>query len=166
MNRHRVFAAAIVLFALTTQGRALDFDYAKIAEAFTLVPTDPMTLIAVTSFDYHPVIDGYGVAFYAESAVTVTPLNGIYLSSGGVITKVVNTAASVPSGAAGTTFTNFIASSYPSISNGNVAFGGYDNASHPPGVYTNVGGLNRVADYNTPLPSGSWNLHQHQPGIP
>ena len=148
---------AIVALVIPLKAVALDFDYAKIADTSTASPSGG----SFSVFDYYPTIDGHSVAFYGQTSGTT---KGIYVGSGGGLTKIADNSTPIPGGSG--IFTAFMIVSSPSISNGKVAFAAYDSAHSGPGVYTNVGGgLTTVADSTTPLAQRQRNLHQHRRGI-
>ena len=93
MNRHSIAAAVIVLLLLPLSAQALDFDYAKIADSATASPSGGLFGV----LDSYPTIDGYNVAFYGQTSSGST--KGIYLGSGGPLTKIVDNNTQIPSGA-------------------------------------------------------------------
>jgi hypothetical protein len=123
------------------------FTLSKIADENTAIPGGNTNFMGFGL----PSIDGSNVAF-----IGVSPLSehGIYMSSGGTITKIVDGNTPVPDGVSN--FSSY--GSYVSLSGSNVAFWG----QHPgplqgsiQGVYAQIGGsLQVIADGNTPIPSG------------
>jgi hypothetical protein len=133
---------AMVALMAATPVRALEFDFVKIADSNTPMPGGSGTFQA---FGY-AALDQYQVAFVGIDFST--NYEAIYISTGGVLTKIVDTDTYKPG-----TVNYFQTLGDPSISGGNVAFyGGGDGES---GVYSTVGGLNRVADSDTAIPSGT-----------
>ncbi len=93
-----------------------------------------------------PVISGSNVALQGQGS---GGLAGIYLFSGGVLSRVADTNTSIPGGSG--TFT-FLAP--PVISGSNVAF--FGTGSLGQGIYLFSGGaLSRIADTSTAIPNGS-----------
>jgi hypothetical protein len=85
-----------------------------------------------TSFGITPAINGTDVAFYGVS----TGRTGIYLSSGGTLSRVADTTTAVPGGTG--TFTGFLTTGV-AVSGGRVVFQGTDSAGKT-GVYSALGG--------------------------
>jgi hypothetical protein len=85
-----------------------------------------------SSFGITPSIDGTDVAFYGVSSGRT----GIYLSSGGTLSRVADTTTAVPGGTG--TFTGFLTTGL-ALSGGRVVFQGTDSAGKT-GVYSAHGG--------------------------
>jgi hypothetical protein len=97
-----------------------------------------------------PSIDGGNVVFPGDSGGVST--EGIYTDAGGSLSVVVDTSTTIPGSAS-----TFDGAYEPSISGGNVAFGGVaSSVSYEEGIYKSVGGsLSVVADLDTTIPGSS-----------
>ncbi len=94
---------------------------------------------------FDPSLDNGNVAFLGFNADFES---GVYTNTGGELDVVANTNTPIPSGIG-----DFGAVNPPSLDNGSVAFAGFNADFEPVGIYTNIGGgLNVVADRNTPIP--------------
>ena len=151
--RRRLSALIIVGLLLgALQARALDFDFIKIADTNTTVPGTGSTFGLFQS----PVLDSYSVAFRGNAAASGGGSQGkdaLYISNGGALTQIASSSTAVPAGSG-----TFFAYGDPSLNHGNIAFAGYSVGASPNGIYSNIGGLNRLADVNTPIPSGTGNF--------
>ena len=147
-----LIATAILLLPWPLSARALDFDYAKIADYNTIVPDGGTALFGLLQ---PPALSGYSVAFRGNKAAGGGSLgrDALFVSSGGALTQIVSNSTAVPAGSG-----TFNVLSDPSSSGGNIAFAGFNGAGSSGGIYSNVGGLNRVADFNTPIPDGTGNF--------
>ncbi|HXX33835.1 MAG TPA: Ser-Thr-rich GPI-anchored membrane family protein [Thermodesulfobacteriota bacterium] len=100
----------------------------------------------------NPVISASNVAFHGEGG---SQQEGIYLFNGTTLSVVADINMPIPSGSGNfTSFDNFY---NPVISDNNIALKGYGIGQC--GIYLlNGTSLNKVADYNTPVPEGSGNF--------
>lgn len=139
------------------KAEAVSFRLTTIADTNTAVPGGTGTFtqfggVAIEGGSV-PAIDANGNVVFRGSSANAA--YGIYTSIGGVLSEVVTTNATIPG-----TSQNFQLITTPVISNGDVvfpAFGALDSGVG--GIYTNIGGgLNVVADTNTPIPDGTGNF--------
>ncbi len=100
-----------------------------------------------------PSLDGGLVAFFAIVPGITADYESIFVGNGGPLTLVVDVGDPVP-GHPGYIF-NFLF--FPSLSRGNVGFGGVGvgPGDDLKGVFSTVGGLHAVADTTTPIPGGT-----------
>ena len=118
----------------------------RVADTSTPIPGGSGNFIDFLSL----VISGGNIAFVGYGP---GQQQGIYTNIGGVLNRLADKSTPVPGGSG-----NFSMFTQVVISNGNVAFLGY-NSSAQPGIYTSIGGaLNRLADAGTPIPGGSGNF--------
>ncbi len=123
----------------------------KVVDGSTAIPsgTGNFNLLWAPSYD------GGNLAFWG----TGTGQEGIYQNAGG-LGRVADLNTAVPSGTGN--FTLFEAAA--SFDDGNVAFQGDDSGQR--GIYASTSeGLNRVADVNTPIPSGSGSFRFLRPPV-
>ena len=133
-------------------GLAAEFDIVVIADKNTAIPGGSGNFAGFDTGLYGPSLHGGNVAFWGEGSGQ----EGIYTDIGG-LNVVADKNTSIPSGYPGmSSFTEF---DFRSLHGGNVVFYGNDAiGSDEEGIYTDIEGLNVVADKNTFIPSGSGNF--------
>src|SRR5262245_3749802 len=137
-------ALGSLLAAVPAAGQAITFQ--RIANTTTAVPgsTDHFNF-----FTFPAIADGR-VAFQGRGAGSQ---DGIYASTGGVLTAVYDRQTPIPSGSG-----NFTDYTLPALAGANMAFLGSGTANQE-GVYTDIGGsLLAVANLGTPIPGGTGNF--------
>jgi hypothetical protein len=152
MSRSVFCFAALLILAVPFPGQALDFEYIKIADTSTVVPSNSSQTF--TSFAA-PHLDGYNVVFSGASVFGAQGnRSGDYMSIGGVLSRI----ADLNTPAAGSTG-NYTSIGSPAVSGTNVVFLGSTSSSSN-GFYLYPNGLpgSRVLDVNTAIPSGSGNF--------
>lgn len=116
----------------------------KIADTNTAIPGGLGNYSQFTD----PTLDNGHVAFSARGAFNQ---RGVYTNIAG-LNVVADTATPIPGGT--TNFASF-SDSGPALDNGNVAFvGDATRTGSKRGVYTDIGGLHKIADTGTPIPEG------------
>lgn len=126
----------------------------KVADQNTAIP-DGSGNFDGNGFNY-PFFDGGNVVFAGGSSIFESEYQeGIYMYSGGNLTKVVDLNTPTPDGTGN--FTSI--DPFSSLSVENVAFGGLDSTGQR-GVYVKLGGenLTKLADQNTAIPDGRGNF--------
>ncbi|MEB3281395.1 MAG: choice-of-anchor tandem repeat NxxGxxAF-containing protein [Lyngbya sp.] len=145
-----------IFFPETQGGIYIDTDTTGLTPAVEL--NDPIpNQTEIFDFFLFPDINNNGTVVF-DGRKENRSSNGIYKSEGGVLTTIVDNNTPVPNSTG--TFSN---ASYPRLNqNGNVAFFGSqfsdNNTLTNIGVYTDIGGINLVADTNTPIPNGVGNF--------
>ncbi len=125
------------------------FALSKIVDTLTPIPG------GVGNFTYFNsvLIDGDNVIFNGSSYTSTLSEQGIYKSSGGILSTIADKNTPIPDGSG--TFTSF---SLDSIDDGNVLFRG--SGTNLQGIYIKRGEtpLSVVVDSNTPIPGGTSNF--------
>ncbi len=139
------WGAALVIAVQAALAAPIVFTFTRIADTSTPIPGGAGDF---TSFGQSPSIDGDDVAFQGSGDSSFTQ-QGIYSTVGG-LNAVANLSTAIPSSTG--FFTSF---GSVTIDGGDVAFNGAGPSSAQFGIYSTVGGLNVVADFDTLIPVGT-----------
>ncbi len=143
--------AGITFLVVCAGAHAQSWSFTRIADTSTIVPgtTSNFQNFGVPSIENGVV----GLTGYRSFPTPITA--GVYTGTGGSLTVVADHTTPVPGGTGNFTGFGLLTNSWPSLSDGAIAFHGeIQSAVNPTGTYLREGGqLHKVVDYQTAVPN-------------